>query len=209
MNGSHHDDGGPGRDDQGDDMNCGLTIDQHERLRSALRALPETMPPRSVWQRIDVQARAEGLIRPAAVSQRLRWAAGSGIAAAVVLAVLTLPGGGDQPVALTPTESATTVPEYRQSPAELRLRSINALMVQSQVLERDLRRLPASPRLMQVGTAATIEDLQNRIAAIDYRLDQPGQAMSREQQELYWRERVRLMDSLVRLRLAQTQRGSF
>lgn len=198
---------------QEDDMNCGLTIEERDCLQSTLEKLPETMPPRSVWRRIERQARAEGLIGRRFFVERARWFAGAGIAAAVVLAVLNplnpqnsgLSNGADT----ASNEVLPTVPTYRESVADVQLRSINALMVQSQVLERDLRSMPASPQLMRASTAATIDDLQDRIAAIDYRLNHPGIRMTRREQEVYWRERVRLMDSLVQLRYAQMQRGSF
>lgn len=196
---------------QEDEMNCGLTIAEHAYLQSRLKELPDTMPPRAVLQRIETQARAEGLSGRAFVPERLRWLASAGIAAAVVLAVLRLPNAGG-PSGQETTASADalpTVPTYQESTDEVRLRSINALMVQSQVLERDLRRLPNSPRVMRASTAATIDDLQSRVAAIDYQLSHPGIQMTRQEQEMYWRERVRLMDSLVQLRYAQAQRGSF
>ena len=172
---------------QDDDMNCGLTIDERDELRSALRALPETMPPRVVWQRIEEQARAEGLLKNPlikhALSQPARWLAGTGVAAAVVLAVLTVPGPDTVgPATIATDGSLPTVPAYQESPDEGQLRSINALMVQSQVLERDLRRLPASPQVVRASTAATIDDLQRRIALIDYQLNNPDLRMTREQQ---------------------------
>lgn len=188
-----------------------LTLAQHAELRSRLCSLPDTVPPRAVWQRIEEQASAEGLLQRPALSEPTRWFAGAAIAAGVVLAVLNLP------VAVTPAPTEVlaadprlrTEPEFNASAAEIRLQSINALMVRSQFLERDLRRLPDSPQLMRADMAATIDELQDRIAAIDAQLNQPGQVMTREAQELYWRERVRLMDSLVKLRLAQSQRGAF
>lgn len=192
---------------QNDDMNCGLTVAERDRLQSTLKNLPDTMPPRVVWQRIEQQARAEGLVRRPPVSEKTRWIAGSGIAAAVVLAVLNFPatpGTGENVLA---NEPMPTVPAYQQE--EIYTNSINALMVKSQVLERDLRRMPASPQLMRASTAATIDDLQSRIAAIDYQLNHPGVRMTRREQEVYWRERVRLMDSLLQLRYAQMRRGSF
>ena len=67
--------------------------------------------------------------------------------------------------------------------------------------------MPSQPRVQRAGTLATIDDLQDRIAAIDLQLS--GSGLSPAEQEIYWRERVRLMDSLVRLRYAQTQRMSF
>ncbi len=185
-------------------MNCGLTVAEREVLQAKLKELPETMPPRAVWQRIRRQAEAEGLIRR--VPEGLRWAVGAAIAATVVLAVLRLPSA-PAPGSLAEGE-LPTVPAY--SPDEDGyLQSINALMVQSQLLERDLRRLHYQPQVMRASTTATIDDLQSRIAAIDHHLNRTDVRMTRQEQEAYWRERVRLMDSLVRLRYAQAQRVSF
>ena len=92
-------------------------------------------------------------------------------------------------------------------------------MTRSRGLERDLRRLPASPALVRASTAAAIDRLERQIAAIDYQLNNPGLSapgsnypgryLTRQQQELLWRERVRLMNSLLKLRYAQLQRGAF
>ena len=89
------------------------------------------------------------------------------------------------------------------------LRELNALMVRSARLERNLRSLPSQPSVMRAGTAATISELEDSIAAIDSRLNYSGNSLSTEQAEIYWRERVRLMDSLLQLRYAQAQRVSF
>ena len=197
--------------DADSDMNCGLTIDERDWLRDELGELPDTMPPRVVWERIEKQARAEGLLRRPIFDARARWLAGSGIAAAVVLAVLNLPIGeltGESTMA-EDAAPLRTVPAYDPESAGVRYDSINALMVQSQLLERDLRRLPGQPEIGRAETVATIDELQSRIAAIDYRLNDPESRLSPEQQEIYWRERVRLMDSLFRLRYAQAQRLSF
>ena len=60
-----------------------------------------------------------------------------------------------------------------------------------------------------LGDTATIADLEDRITAIDYWLNHPEVRMSPEQAEVYWRERVRLMNSLLNLRRAQAQRMAF
>ena len=39
-----------------DEMICALTADEHAALQTGLDALPDTMPPRVVWQRIREQA---------------------------------------------------------------------------------------------------------------------------------------------------------
>ncbi len=186
---------------QDETMNGVLSVNELERLQQGLGDLPETMPPRSVWQRIEEQARAEGLLGTPASQQRIRWLAGVGIAAAVVLAVLRLPDAvttdpnpGDGNITFTPVLDA---------------QALDALMVQSQQLEHELRAITYQPRVMRASTAATISNLEDRIAAIDYQLNHPAFRMSPAQKQLYWRERVRLMDSLVKLRYAQVQRASF
>lgn len=192
-------------------MICGLTVAERDVLQMKLRELPDTMPPRAVWNRIEQQARAEGLLKKPGIPEPARWYVGIGLAAAVVLAVIILPKSanrGDLPQTAE-TEVFSTVPEYSPDAELIGYPSINALMVQSQVLERDLRALPREPRVRRVSTTATIFDLQDRIAEIDHQLSQAGSNMTPEQQQVFWGERVRLMDLLLRLRYAQTQRMAF
>lgn len=87
--------------------------------------------------------------------------------------------------------------------------ALQALMVESRQLESDLRALPGEPRVIRAGTAATISEIEDRIAAIDYQLNDPGAQFSPEDKEIFWRERVRLIKSLLRLRYAQAQRTAF
>ena len=210
-----------------ENVTCGLTLRERERLKASLEALPDTVPPRVVWQRIERQAHAEGLFRRRVLSRGLRWAGGSGIAAAVVLLALNMPPSGTESPAIVDgarTDGAGTVPAYpsnRSLPqaSDLELKTIDALMTRSRGLERDLRRLPASPAVMRASTAAAIDRLERQIAAIDYQLNNPAlnragsnypsRTLTRRQQELLWRERVRLMNILLKLRYAQLQRGAF
>lgn len=191
---------------QDDEMSCALSVTERELLLAGLGELDDTVPPREVWKRIRTQAEAEGLLRRRFV-ESTKWFAGAGIAAAVVLAVLNIPlmtavvDDGREAFDATPPVSVAT---NNSTPAEL-----NALMVQSQQIERGLRSLPGQPSLMRADTAATIADLEDRIAAIDYWLNHPQARMSPEQAEFYWRERVRLMNSLLNLRTAQAQRMAF
>jgi hypothetical protein len=200
-------------DEQDQKMNCGIGVAERELLHAKLRELPDTMPPRAVWRRIEAQARAEGLIRSRRSKAPLEWLAGAGLAAAVVLAVLNIqpPGPvstGEQRSVL-PNEVFPTEPVYSSADRAVRLRTLNALMVQSQQLEQDLRALPDEPQLVRAGTAATISAVEDQIAAIDYRLNYAPVRMTHQQTEAFWRERVRLMNLLVQLRAAQAQRNAF
>lgn len=194
-------------DEQQDEMmNCGLSIEERDVLQTKLQRLEDTVPPRAVWRRIEEQARAEGLFTPR-ITGRTKWLAGAGLAAAVVLAVLNVPlmpfvDDGQQTF---PTEPGLTETAANSND----LRALNALMVESRQIERNLRALPAQPSLVRVSTAATISELQDQIATIDYLLNHPDLRFSPVQKEIYWRERVRLMNSLLRLRTAQAQRMAF
>ena len=187
-------------------MNCGLSIRERDVLQKKLRQLEDTMPPRAVWQRIEEQARAEGQFAPR-VGERTKWLAGAGLAAAVVLAVLNIPLA---PLTESGEQPGVTVPAYSDVAANTDdMRALNALMVESRQIERNLRALPAQPSLVRASTAVTISELQDQIASIDYLLNHPELQLSPQQEEIYWRERVRLMNSLLRLRMAQAQRMSF
>jgi hypothetical protein len=186
-----------------DEMICALTAAEHAALRTGLDALPDTTPPREVWQRIRTQGEAEGLLRQRNVLQRpSAWYAGVGVAAAAVVAAIMLPGIRQEPV-------GTTVPTTTGTQASMQLTTLQTLMHESRQLESNLRELPDTPAVQRAGTMATIADLEDRIAAIDYQLNDPSIQMSDEDRELFWRERVRLMKSLLQLRYAQAQRAAF
>ena len=191
------------KDRKDKEMICGLTADEHEVLRRELNALPETMPPRDVWQRIREQGEAEGLLGASGGNRRTSyWYAGIGVAAAALVAALMLPG-------LLRGPDMTIVPQTIGTPAESRLSTLQTLMSESRELETTLRALPEAPAVQRASTLATITDLEDRIAAIDYQLNDSSVDMSDEDRELFWRERVRLMKSLLQLRYAQAQRAAF
>lgn len=192
-----------------EEMNIGLSVAERDVLQNKFRELKDTMPPREVWRRIESQARAEGLFQ-GRYFETAKWLAGAGIAAAVVLAVLNVP--------ITPVidtgEDVFGEETFSATPsgddlADSGPPNLNALMVQSQAIERDLRALPGQPRMVRASTAAMIAELEDRIAAIDYRLNHPAYRLAPVEAEIYWRERVRLMNSLLNLRRAQAQRMAF
>jgi len=188
-----------------DEMICALTADEHVALKAGLNALPDTMPPREVWQRIRAQAEAEGLLADRrGIRTRRAWYAGVGVAAAALVAAIMLPG-----LLRGPADTLTVVPDNIGTAAELRLTTLQTLMTESRQLESSLRALPNAPAVQRASTMATISDLEDRISAIDYQLSDPAVDMSDADRELFWRERVRLMKSLLQLRYAQAQRAAF
>ena len=183
-------------EEQDEEMICALTADEYLALKNGLRELPQTMPPREVWNRIREQAQAEGLLATPK-SYKNRYAV---IALAAI--VMTFGRGIEQPAhPVVPPMSATSNAND--------LSDLRALMVESRQLERDLRALPDAPRVAQAGTVATLGELQDRIAAIDYQLNDPDAYLSPEDRNIFWRERVRMMKLLLQLRYAQAQRTAY
>ncbi len=196
------------RDEKDEEMIYGLTADERDALRAGLYGLPDTMPPRAVWHRIREQAEAEGLIFRPRARRPSSWYMGSGLAAAALLVVVILPGRIEKPEVESSATTFPTVPSIEEQP-NVTLNALQALMVESRQLESDLRSLPDEPRVVRAGTQITIIELEDRISAIDFQLSDPEIQMTPEDQELFWRERVRLMKLLVRLRYAQAQRTAF
>jgi hypothetical protein len=139
-----------------------LTADERDALRNGLLGLPDTMPPRAVWHRIREQAEAEGLIARPAARRPSTWYVGGSLAAAIVVAVLMVPGIFEKEPVVYPT-----TPDSVGTSSPIRLNTLQTLMTESRELESNLRDLPDKPRVMRAGTAATIVDIEDRIAAID------------------------------------------
>ncbi len=184
-----------------EEMICALTADEYGVLQRELQRLPETMPPRDVWHRIRAQAEAEGLLNNS--HGRSRWYWGASLAAACAMAAIIA-----NVITNNPTPTSRIVPEMSAGTTN-QIADLTALMVESRQLENDLRSLPSEPRVAQAGTVATIADLEDRIAAIDYQLNNPREQLSPEDREIFWRERVRMMKLLLQLRYAQAQRAAY
>ena len=194
------------KDTRKKEMIYGLTADERDTLLEGLHELPDTMPPRAVWHRIREQAEAEGLITRPVARRPSTWYLGGSIAAAVLLGMFIVPGVFEAPI---PEGPGYTTPETGATNPPVKLTTLQTLMTESRQLENDLRELPAEPRVQRAGTAAAIADLEDRIASIDYQLNDPEFQLTPEEEEIFWRERVRLMKLLVGMRYAQAQRTAF
>ena len=183
----------------------GVRPDEVDRIRQAIRDLPDTVPPRAVWDRIEELGKAEGLLKGGPDWRALRWVAGAAVAATVAMLAIRIPA----PMPESGGETFSTVPSYESTATNEGAPTLQTLMVESQLLERNLRSIPNHPRVMRAGTAATMEQLEDRIAEIDFWLNHPGVSLSNEQKMFYWQERVRLMNALLQLRYAQAQKAAF
>jgi hypothetical protein len=95
--------------------------------------------------------------------------------------------------------------ESQQSPTNpVESAHVPELVAQSQKLDDLLQRLPERPRIERVSTAATIDTIEERIQWLDFQLsDAPDSGLNEQQTRRLWRERVELMDSLVKVRYAE------
>ncbi len=183
-----------------EEMIYGLTADERDALHEGLNSLPDTPPPRMLWERIREQAEAEGLVKKRRDFRN--WYAGAGLAAAVVMAIMMIPQ--QPPVVQTDDDGSYVTPPSGPVAVDT-TNGLQRLMIRSAQLEQNLRALPETS-VVRAGTAATIIELEDRIAAIDYQLSDPDAGLTPAETEIFWRERVRLMESLVQLRYAQAQR---
>jgi hypothetical protein len=167
--------------------------DEHdqERVARALRALPQLTAPADGWARLARRLDA----RPTAARPRTLALA----AAALGLAALALwpalrPVPPEQPAQVAAAAAAAAAADPAAPPADLEARSAD--------LERLLAALPRS-HAARASTGLTALLLEDRIALVDERLSGPGgEPLPPAATRALLRERVALLDSLVRVRSA-------
>lgn len=173
---------------------CSAELQRLFEMRAAMQTLPQFEPPAMAWDRIrQTIPERRSALRP----RRVGLAAAA--VAAITLSVIALIAsqsdrhnerGGP---GLAEAEEPTIVTPH-----------LDELVAQSQQLEQLLRKLPDRPRIERVSTAATIDTLEQRIQWLDFQLSTaPDSDLNEEQSRQLWRERVELMDSLVKVRYAE------
>jgi hypothetical protein len=174
---------------------CAGELQRLAAIRTEMQAMPQLDPPEIAWDRIReaVPERSHGL-RP----RKIGLAAAA--AAAITLSI----------IALLATDSDRRSSEANSeligavAPVEQTVLQVDELVAQSQQLEQLLRKLPERPRVERVSTAVTIDTIEQRIQWLDFQLtNAPEEYLSDEQSRQLWRERVELMDSLVKVRYAE------
>ena len=148
-------------------------------------------------------------------SRRLRqaqWPMRGAIAAAVaVVAVLgarlLYEPGEPAPGAIVAGNSVSTSDSFALGGATA---AYTSLASESARLERMLNEIPYRPRLVNAGTATMISGLQDRIGQVDQVLMYSSvNGLQPEQTVALWQERVDLMNALLQVRYADSQRFGF
>lgn len=184
---------------------CTGELQRLSALRAEMQALPQFEPPDFAWERIQQTIPQRSVKVP---PRRIGFAAAA--AALITLAVVALIARhGDQRsersthACATETDGAACPPKVL-NPSASDISHLDELVAQSQQLEQILQTLPQRPRVERVSTAATIDTIEQRIQWLDFQLSSaPDGDLSEEQSRRLWRERVELMDSLVKVRYAE------
>jgi hypothetical protein len=190
---------------------CAACTEQLRNLalvREQMRSLPQLEPPGSSWDRIQsrlAEARPASRGWSGLRAHAMAASAVVGIGLVVVASFLVRHGGPSHQVApqvaLAPSQGGGNADDAKH---------VADLVAQSQRLDDLLQALPERPRIERVSTVATIDTIEERVQWLDVQLSQtPDTRLSDAQARRLWRERVDLMDSLVKVRYAEADRASF
>jgi hypothetical protein len=174
---------------------CAADLYKLRETRAKLQSLPQLDAPSS-FQEIQ-----RAMTRPAPTPRRVM--SGRLVAAMAFVTLTTIFF-----VALR-DETAPQIADQGAQQAELPAPAnpvepvrLPELVAQSQRLDDLLQQLPERPRVERVSTAATIDTIEERIQWLDFQLSDAG-GLNEAQMRRLWRERVELMDSLVKVRYAE------
>jgi len=194
------------RDGQPVDAATVAHVDQCARCLAELRKLRETQVQLQSLPQLDApssfQEIQRALARPANAPRRIvsaRLVAALAFVTLTAIFFVALRDGTRTPV-------AEHKPVEQQTPAIdiIETARVPELVARSQQLEDLLQKLPDRPRIERVSTAAMIDTIEDRIQWLDFQLsDARDSGLNEEQTRRLWRERVELMDSLVKVRYAE------
>jgi hypothetical protein len=186
---------------------CTGELQRLSALRGEMQALPQFDPPDLAWERIQQTIPQ----RPSVLPPRKVGFAAAAAALITLTTIALIARHSDQRSSEHSTHACATAtadgvacpPKVLNQPAS-DISHLDELVAQSQQLEQILRTLPQRPRIERVSTAATIDTIEQRIQWLDFQLSSALDGdLSEEQSRRLWRERVELMDSLVKVRYAE------
>lgn len=164
---------------------CAAELARLHAVRTGLRGLPPLAAPPGAWDRVRARRKPRGA----------HWYFPAlAVAASVVMAVALTTMSSEEtvlPPVTTPTASG----------------HIAALAATSGDLDRLLASYEPERRVLDLDTAGTIVALEDRIAAVDGRLQQA--TLTPDETEALWRQRVQLMQALVGVHAATTTNIEF
>lgn len=177
---------------------CAVALRDATSMREQLRALPLVPAAPHGWD--AVQQKMAG--RPVAASRR---AAASRIAAAASVAVIAIALYWRAADDFTPPAAVAALQAPPGAEESVAMERVAQLQKQSRALENLLAAFGDAPAVERAGTAVPIDALEAQVQWIDHQLSN-GDGLEVRVTERLWRDRVDLMNSLVRLRYVDAQR---
>lgn len=174
---------------------CRRELDVYHATTQRLRALPQLEPDSAAWSAVK-----SGLKRHSSAPAWKRASLSIAASVAVLTIVVAYFAGQKDPI--PPEASVAAEPDTTDE--------LVALIEHSRQLDLMLQELPNRPRVERVAMAATLDSFEDRIQWLDAQLTH-GAVPAQDEQRIrtLWRERVELMDSLVKVRYAQAGSVSF
>jgi hypothetical protein len=178
---------------------CSAEAAHLAKTRVRLQELPTFLPPSDMFHEIATRAAQ----RPTRRYSLGFAAAGAAIVVGVV-ALVALRDARHGPLVAEPSTSIVGGPALTSEP------DMQQLIAQSRELEDLLQYLPERPRVERVSLAATVDSIEERIQVLDWQLAYGSDAgLDQRQARRLWSERVELMDSLVKVRYAESAPMAF
>lgn len=177
---------------------CASQLARLKQVQLRMQSLVSFDPPALAWERI-----AAGVyLQPAQPRRRLA------IAAAAAVSVLAVAIGFATRDEAPRSADGSVAAASKSAPAVAA--PLDQLVAQSRELDEMLRYLPQRPSVERVAMAGTIDTLEQRIQWLDAQLSYaPDTGLNEAQAYRLWRERVDLMDSLVKVRYAESGHLAF
>jgi hypothetical protein len=177
---------------------CSAELRKLREMRAKLQSLPQLDAPSSFH---EIQL---AMARPAAAPRRVVSARLVAALAFVTLTTIFLISLRDETAPPVARRGAEPVEQPTPPTDVIATARVPELVARSQQLEGLLQKLPERPRIERVSTAAMIDTIEQRIQWLDFQLsDAQDSGLNEEQTRRLWRERVELMDSLVKVRYAE------
>ena len=177
---------------------CSAELRKLREMRAKLQSLPQLDAPSSFH---EIQL---AMARPAAAPRRVVSARLVAALAFVTLTTIFFIALRDETAPPVARRGAEPVEQPTPPTDVIATARVPELVARSQQLEGLLQKLPERPRIERVSTAAMIDTIEQRIQWLDFQLsDAQDSGLNEEQTRRLWRERVELMDSLVKVRYAE------
>lgn len=195
------------RDGEPVDAATAAHVEQCAQCSAELRKLRETQAKLQALSQLEAPSSfseiQRAMARPLAAPRRVLYARLVAVLAFVTLTGIFFVALRDETV--PPVADRSPPPaQTQEQPEDLGTAQVPELVARSRHLEELLQKLPERPRVERVSTAAMIDTIEERIQWLDFQLsDAQDSGLNEAQTQRLWRERVELMDSLVKVRYAE------